>query len=103
MSTKEYVERAALLEEVHRNPADAHNERCAQLLEAILYAPTADVVEKEQYDYLLKLARKMHTWIFLHTGDEQAAYDEMGLTDEDNALLGYGGRFEVSVNGKEEE
>lgn len=98
MDNKEYIERGALLKDIYNNPAEAHNERCAQLLEAILYAPAADVVEKERYDHVLELARKMHTWIFSNTYDEQAAYDEMGLTDEDNALLGYGGRVEFSVN-----
>lgn len=42
---KEYIEREALLEEINRNRAEAHNERCAQLLEAILNAPAADVAE----------------------------------------------------------
>ena len=37
---------------------------------------------------LLKAAKAMHTWIFLHTGDEQKAYDECHLSDEMNAALG---------------
>lgn len=48
----------------------------------------ADAIEE-----LLKAAKAMHTWIFLNTGDEQAVYDECGLTDEMNAMLGYGGQF----------
>ena len=48
----------------------------------------ADAIEE-----LLKAAKAMHTWIFLNTGDEQAAYDECGLTDEMNAMLGYGGQL----------
>ena len=48
----------------------------------------ADAIEE-----LLKAAKAMHTWIFLNTGDEQAAYDECGLTDEMNAALGYSGQF----------
>ena len=52
-------------------------------------------------DELLKAAKKMHTWIFLHTGDEQKAYDECGLSDEMNAALGYGGQF-VATLPKEE-
>ena len=55
----------------------------------------------EEYEHLLKIARKMHTWIFLNTGDEQAVYDEIGLSDEDNMLLGYGGKIELAV-GEEE-
>ena len=41
----EYINRNELLKTVNESPAEAHNERCAQLIEAILYAPTADVVE----------------------------------------------------------
>lgn len=55
--------------------------------------PAADVVPAEQYKRLLSAARRMHTWIFLNSYDEQEAYDACGLTDEDNILLGYGGRF----------
>lgn len=55
-----------------------------------IFREAADAIEE-----LLKVASAMHTWIFLHTGDEQAAYDECGLTDEMNAELGYGGQFMV--------
>ena len=55
-----------------------------------VFGQAADAIEK-----LLKVASAMHTWIFLHTGDEQAAYDECGLTDEMNAELGYGGQFVI--------
>ena len=47
------------------------------------------------YDELLKVAKAMHTWIFLNSVDEQEAYDECGLTDEMNAVLGYAGSFTV--------
>lgn len=40
-----YIDADTLLNVINRNIAEAHNERCAQILEAILYAPTADVVE----------------------------------------------------------
>ena len=39
----EYVERNALLAKINENPAEGNGERCAQILEAILEAPTADV------------------------------------------------------------
>lgn len=61
-----------------------------------LMIEAADAIEE-----LLKAAKAMHTWIFLNTGDEQAAYDECGLTDEMNAMLGYGGQF-VAEPPKEE-
>lgn len=61
-----------------------------------LLEEAADAIEE-----LLKAAKAMHTWIFLNTGDEQAAYDECGLTDEMNAALGYSGQF-VAEPPKEE-
>ena len=61
-----------------------------------LFPEAADAI-----DELLKAAKAMHTWIFLNTGDEQAAYDECGLSDEMNAALGYGGQF-VMESPKEE-
>lgn len=57
------------------------------------------LVEVPQYEELLKSAKAMHTWIFLHSGDEQKAYDECNLSDEMNALLGYGGQF-VAMDGE---
>lgn len=71
---------------------------CCELLDN---EPAADVVEKEKYNRMLKIAKKMHIWIFLNTADEQAAYDECGLTDEDNALIGYVGKIELHVREKE--
>lgn len=53
-------------------------------------------------DHLLKIAKKMHFWIFEHTCDEYAAYKECGLTDEDDARLGYGGQFVIEVKGENE-
>lgn len=50
---------------------------------------------QEENERLKKIAHKMHLWIFLHTGDEQKVYDELGLTDEENAMLGYSGQFRI--------
>lgn len=58
----------------------------------------ADAIEE-----LLKAAKKMHTWIFLNTGDEQKAYDECGLSDEMNAVLGYGGKIVFHFDPPKEE
>lgn len=55
----------------------------------------ADAIEE-----LLNAAKAMHTWIFLHTGDEEAAYQECGLSDEMNVALGYGGK--LTLYAKEE-
>lgn len=54
--------------------------------------------DKIPYDRLLEIAKKMHTYIFLNSFDEQEAYDKIGLTDEENYLLGYCGSFEVVAN-----
>ena len=58
---------------------------------------------KIDYERLLKLARKMHLWIFLHSGDEQEVYDELGLTEEENDILGYIGRLEIEDEETKEE
>lgn len=47
----EYINRNELLKAINANVAEAHNERCAQILEAILNAPTADVVEVVRCDH----------------------------------------------------
>ena len=52
-------------------------------------------MKKITYERLLDIARKMHTWIFCNTGDEQAVYEELGLTDDENYILGYGGKIEI--------
>ena len=53
------------------------------------------------YERLFKIAKAMHTYIFLHSGDEQAAYDECGLTAEENAELGYGGQYILTSENSE--
>lgn len=45
---------------------------------------------KIEYERLLKIAKKMHLWIFLNCGDESKVYKELGLTDEENLILGSG-------------
>ena len=63
---------------------------------ALLVIDAAEAIEE-----LLEAAKAMHLWIFLNSGDEQAAYDECGLSDEMNAALGYCGQF-VAEPPKEE-
>jgi hypothetical protein len=55
-----------------------------------LFTEAADAIEE-----LLKVAKAMHTWIFLNSVDEQKVYEECGLTDEINFALGYGGKVVV--------
>lgn len=61
----------------------------AEIVEAVEAEPSGEI----PYERLLKIAKKMHLWIFHHSFDEQEAYDECGLTDEENAILGYGGQL----------
>ena len=44
--------------------------------------------EHISYERLLQIARKMHIWIFLHSGDDNYEYEKMGITDVENAILG---------------
>ena len=73
-------------------------------LEDDLYAANQCVNElldvQEQNKRLLHIARKMHLWIFLHSGDEQKIYDEIGLTDDENKILGYSGQFTLESKGE---
>ena len=52
---------------------------------------------KPSYDELLKAAQAMHTWIFLHSGNEELAYKACGLSDEMNAFLGYSGSLTLTL------
>lgn len=61
------------------------------------------IVAADAIEELLKIGAKMHTWIFLNTADEQAAYDEIGLTDEQNALFGYSGQMILKAEPPKEE
>jgi len=46
------------------------------------------IQEHLPYERLLQIAKKMHLWIFLHSDYDQEIYDEMGLTIEENGILG---------------
>ena len=56
-----------------------------------------EAVSVPSYDELLKAAQAMHTWIFLHSGNEELAYKACGLSDEMNAFLGYSGSLTLTV------
>lgn len=64
-------------------------------------APSAEEFSalKEDRDNLLRIAGNMHEWIFHNSYDEAEAYKECGLSDEDNARLGYGGSIWVELGG----
>lgn len=49
------------------------------------------------YDRLLYLARKMHLEIFLMTSNEEEVYNRIGLTPEENAILGYSGVYKFKT------
>jgi len=48
---------------------------------------------KQENERLLHIAKKMHTYIFLNTDNEQEVYDKLGLTEEENIMLGYSGQI----------
>lgn len=50
----EYISKTELLRVINTDIAEAHNERCVQLLNAILYATTADVVPKSEVDEIVR-------------------------------------------------
>lgn len=54
------------------------------------------------YERLLYIANQMHLYIFIHTGDEQQAYDEIGLTERENQILGYSGEFKFQSKENDE-
>ena len=53
-----------------------------------------------EYERLLKIAKKMHLWIFLNTTNEDEVYDELGLTDEEKMELGYSVRLNIEIGGE---
>ena len=68
----------------------------------IILNDTEEIGEKDkEINRLKEIAHKMHTWIFLHSGDEQKVYDELGLTDEENARLGDSGQFRIGSDKNE--
>jgi hypothetical protein len=46
-----------------------------------------------EYERLLEIAKKMHLWIFFNAENENEVYESLGLTDEENIILGYRGQF----------
>ena len=60
-------------------------------------------MKKIPYDRLLYLARKMHLEIFLMTSNEEEIYNHIGLTDEENAILGYSGTYYIKEKEEENE
>ena len=69
-----------------------------QLQFEIMKLNTDIILKEKEINRLKKIAKKMHLWIFLHSDDEQKVYDELGLTDEENAMLGYSGQFKIGGN-----
>jgi hypothetical protein len=82
------------LEKIINAASDLSEEQLKEVLRAVR---NARIEDKPSYERLHLIALKMHNWIFLNSGDEQAVYDELSLTDEENAFLGYGGQFTCVV------
>ena len=60
-----------------------------------------EVFENISKERLMEIAFKMHLWIFKNCIGEDEVYDELGLTDEENLLFGYGGSFEIKGGSNE--
>ena len=60
-------------------------------------AKRKEIQENITKERLLELCFEMHKWIYIHTGDEEEAYNEIGLTDEENFLFGYSGKLNMEV------
>jgi hypothetical protein len=73
-----------------------NNEERLKALEE-LKAKRKEIQENITKERLLELCFEMHKWIYLHTGDEEEAYNEIGLTDEENFLFGYRGKLNMEV------
>ena len=67
-----------------------------EVCSAISEVPAAEVVDKKDYEELLRAAKKMHAWIFLNSFDEVEAFKECGLSEEMNTMLGYLGSAVLS-------
>lgn len=82
----EYINRNELLNVISTNVAEKHNERCSQLLEAILLAPTADVVEvvrcKDCKCFILNMCGKSNGL----TGADKMDFCSYGERRTDNDL-----------------
>lgn len=94
---------------LHEGAIDKHEAyyRAYDIISAIQNAPTVELSEamvalKNDRDHLLRIAGNMHEWIFRNSYDEAEAYKECGLSDEDNARLGYGGSVLVELRGDDE-
>ena len=79
------------LEDCEECPNYESESRCKVMLTEV----ALDLINRQQAEIerLQEIAKKMHTWIFLNSYDEEKAYAECGLTDEENIMLGYGGKI----------
>ena len=77
------------------------NEYCTEIMEIQKELEKLKEEKDKEIEQLKEIAKKMHLWIFLHSGDEQKVYDELGLTDEENAMLGYNGQIRIGGDDNE--
>ena len=56
------------------------------------------IFSKITKERLLEIANALHLWIFKNCTNEWEIYEELGLNDEENFLLGYGGSFSLEVD-----
>lgn len=79
-----------------RNALDLINRQQAEIENAdftIKQLTKGNLQLQAEIERLTTIAKKMHSWIFTNSYDEEKAYAECGLTDEENTLLGYCGKI----------
>ncbi len=83
-------------EDLHRDALDLIIRQQAEIKEWKRVVETWQELhekDKAEIERLTTIAKKMHSWIFTNSYDEEKAYAECGLTDEENTLLGYCGKI----------
>lgn len=59
------------------------------------------ILSKITKERLFEIANALHLWIFKNCTNEWEIYEELGLSGEENFLLGYGGRYEIKGGSNE--
>ena len=87
----EYISRDDLLKVIYANVAKKHNERCSQLLEAILNAPPADVAPVEMItEKIIRKKAEIHDFWIKDVKQYRAMQGYSDIErDVDNFLRGY--------------
>lgn len=94
---KDYSEQIKSLRNTAKSYKDSPDAERSHLAEQLEKAANSIDELAKLVSELLEAGSAMHTWIFMNSFDEEEAYEECGLTPEQNALFGYGGKLEIHV------